>query len=125
MVSERRSVRVIGRLRAAAAYSHHAESSVLLGSGLAERFPSGGVLGAILHEADPYTVLRNLAALAEASTSVVTTDTPQATSLPLVPPPDRARGPGFAIIDALALRVVALAEGEQAATPVRLSSAYE
>jgi len=34
------------------------------------------VLGAILHEADPGTVLRNFTALADASTSIVTTDIP-------------------------------------------------
>jgi LCP family protein required for cell wall assembly len=61
------------------------------------------VLGAFLHEADPTTVLQNFAALAEASTSVVTTNIPQeqlpdlvevawkakgmpVTSLQLVPP---------------------------------------
>ncbi|MGH8824580.1 MAG: LCP family protein [Jiangellaceae bacterium] len=35
------------------------------------------VLGAILHEVDPRTVLQNFTALAEASTSIVTTDIPQ------------------------------------------------
>jgi LCP family protein required for cell wall assembly len=73
------------------------------------------VLGAILHEADPSTVLRNFTALAEASTSVITTDIPQAelpelidmawrakdmpiTSLQLVPPLIAPADPDFAVI---------------------------
>jgi LCP family protein required for cell wall assembly len=73
------------------------------------------VLGAILHEADPSTVLRNFTALAEASTSVITTDIPQAelpelidmawrakdipiTSLQLVPPLIEPADPDLGVI---------------------------
>jgi LCP family protein required for cell wall assembly len=70
------------------------------------------VLGAFLHEADPTTVLQNFTALAEASTSVVTTNIPQeqlpdlvdmawkakdlpVTSLQLVPPLIAPADPDF------------------------------
>ncbi|MGH9193060.1 MAG: LCP family protein, partial [Acidimicrobiales bacterium] len=73
------------------------------------------VLGAILHEADPATVLRTFTALAEASTSVITTDIAQAqlpdlidmawrakdlpvTSLQLVPPMIVPADPDFGVI---------------------------
>jgi hypothetical protein len=73
------------------------------------------VLGAILHEADPSTVLRNFTALAQASTSVITTDIPQAelpelvdlawrakdlpvTSLQLVPPLIEPADPDLGVI---------------------------
>jgi LCP family protein required for cell wall assembly len=73
------------------------------------------VLGAILREADPPTVLQNFTALTEASTSVVTTDIPQeqlpdliemawkakdlpVTSLQLVPPLIAPADPDFAAI---------------------------
>jgi polyisoprenyl-teichoic acid--peptidoglycan teichoic acid transferase len=73
------------------------------------------VLGAILHEADPATVIQNFTALADASTSVVTTDIPQGqlpelvelawkakslpvTSLQLVPPIIKPADPDFDII---------------------------
>jgi LCP family protein required for cell wall assembly len=70
------------------------------------------ILGAFLHEADPTTVLQNFTALAEASTSVVTTNIPQeqlpdlvdmawkakdlpVTSLQLVPPLIAPADPDF------------------------------
>ena len=73
------------------------------------------VLGAILREADPATVLRNFTELAAASTSMITTDIPQAelpelvdlawrakdqpvTSLQLVPPLIRPEEPDFEVI---------------------------
>jgi len=73
------------------------------------------VLGAILHEVDPSTVLRNFTALAAASTSIVTTDIPQGqlpelvemgwkakdvpvASLQLVPPLVDPADPDFAAI---------------------------
>jgi polyisoprenyl-teichoic acid--peptidoglycan teichoic acid transferase len=73
------------------------------------------VLGAILNEANPTTVLQNFTALAEASTSVITTDIPQGqlpeliemawkakdlpvTSLQLVPPLIAPADPDFAAI---------------------------
>jgi polyisoprenyl-teichoic acid--peptidoglycan teichoic acid transferase len=73
------------------------------------------VLGAILREADPATVLRNFTALAKASKSVIRTDIPQSelpelvdlawrakdhsiTSLQLVPPLIRPADPDFEVI---------------------------
>ncbi|HMG32158.1 MAG TPA: LCP family protein [Jiangellaceae bacterium] len=73
------------------------------------------VLGAIVHEVDPSTVLRNFTALAAASTSIVTTDIPQGqlpelvemawtakglpvASLQLVPPLVDPADPDFAAI---------------------------
>jgi polyisoprenyl-teichoic acid--peptidoglycan teichoic acid transferase len=73
------------------------------------------VLGAILREADPGTVLRNFTELAQASTSIITTNIPQAelpklvdlawrvkdrsiTSLQLVPPAIWPEDPDFEVI---------------------------
>ena len=73
------------------------------------------VIGAILREADPATVLRNFTELAEASTSIIRTDIPQAelpnlidlawrakdrpvTSLQLVPPLISPADPDFDVI---------------------------
>jgi polyisoprenyl-teichoic acid--peptidoglycan teichoic acid transferase len=73
------------------------------------------VIGAILREADPATVLRNFTELAEASTSIIRTDIPQAelpelidlawrakdrsvTSLQLVPPLIMPADPDFDVI---------------------------
>jgi LCP family protein required for cell wall assembly len=94
------------------------------------------VIGAVLREADPATVLRNFTELAQASTSIITTDIPQAdlpelidlawrakdrsvTSLQLVPPLITPADPDFDVIaDELerAMDVSVNAAGSNAAT---------
>jgi LCP family protein required for cell wall assembly len=88
------------------------------------------VLGAFLHEADPTTVLQNFTALAEASTSVVTTNIPQeqlpdlvdmawrakdltVTSLQLVPPLIAPADPDF---DAIAEQLDSAIEASRTAS---------
>ena len=91
------------------------------------------VLGAILHEADPATVLKNFTALADASTSLLTTNIPQEQlpdlvemawqakdqpvgSLQLVPPLVAPADPDIAVIVELIDEAIESARGDRSAS---------